>query len=158
MTTPAITIESWQTAADAAALMLNRDIDRLPVLKGQLVGIITRADLVAAFFRPDREIERDIREEVILRSFCIPDGDIDIAVRDGEVMLAGTVESELIVELLSDAIRRVPGVVGVQAKLRAAPCAGPHPALRVVHPAALRPNLAERPTPSGRGGRPQRAG
>ena len=121
MTSPAITIESWQTAADAAALMLNRDVDRLPVLKeNELVGIITRADLVGAFFRSDAEIEREIREEVLLRSFWIPDGDIEIRVREGEVKLTGTVESELLAELLPDAIRCVPGVVDVRSKLHVA--------------------------------------
>lgn len=121
MTSPAITIESWQTVANAAVVMLNRDIDRLPVLEDdELVGIITRADLVGAFSRSDVEIEREIREEVVLHSFWIPDGDIEIKVREGEVKLAGTVESELIAELLPDAIRRVPGVVDVRSKLHVA--------------------------------------
>ena len=122
MTSPAITIESWQTVSEAVAIMLDRDIERLPVLKeGNLVGIITRADLVGAFSRSDSEIERDIREEVLLRSFWIPDGDIEVVVRNGEVALTGTVESALLTELLPEAIRRVPGVVGVQAKLHARP-------------------------------------
>lgn len=121
MTSPAITIESWQTVANAAVVMLNRDIDRLPVLEDdELVGIITRADLVGAFSRSDVEIEREIREEVVLHSFWIPDGDIEIKVREGEVKLAGTVESKLIAELLPDAIRRVPGVVDVRSKLHVA--------------------------------------
>jgi CBS domain-containing protein len=128
MTSPAITIESWQTVADAAALMLSRDVDRLPVLKdGKLEGIITRSDLVGAFSRSDTEIERDIREEVVLRSFWIPDGDVEVRVRKGDVTLTGTVESELVAELLPDAIRRVPGVVDVRAKLHAAATPGEPP-------------------------------
>lgn len=120
MTAPAITIESWQTAAAAGALMLDRDVERLPVVRdGKLVGIVTRADLVRAFSRSDKEIEHEIREEVLLRSFWIPEGHIQVAVRAGEVTLTGTVESELMVELLPDAVRRVPGVVGVRTKLRA---------------------------------------
>lgn len=125
MTSPAITIESWRTVADAAAVMLKRDVDRLPVLQdGKLVGIITRADLVGAFSRSDGEIEREIREEVVLRSFWIPDGDIVITVREGVVSLTGTVESELVAELLPDAIRRVPGVVDVRSKLHAVDAPG----------------------------------
>jgi len=120
MTAPAITIESWRSAADAAALLLDRDVERLPVLKeGNLVGIVTRADLVRAFSRSDEEIELDIREDVILHTFWVPPGEVEIEVRDGEVTLRGTVESELGVELLPEAIQRVPGVVAVHSELQA---------------------------------------
>jgi len=122
MTSPAITIDSWQSAANAAATMLDRDVDRLPVLKdGKLVGIVTRADLVRAFSRSDEEIEHDIREDVLLRSFWIPEGKIQVAIRDGEVTLTGTVESDLMTELLPEAIQSVPGVVAVQSQLRVRP-------------------------------------
>ena len=122
MTSPAITIDAWQSAAVAAAVMLDNRVDRLPVLKGRrLVGIVTRADLVRAFSRSDEEIEREIREEVLLRSYWIPDGKVRVAVRDGEVTLTGTVESDLLTELLPESIQRVPGVVGVQSQLRVRP-------------------------------------
>jgi CBS domain-containing protein len=50
MTTPAVTITSHRSVADAAALMLELSIDRLPVVDdGRLVGIVTRADLVRDF-------------------------------------------------------------------------------------------------------------
>jgi CBS domain-containing protein len=120
MTAPAITIESWRSAADAAALLLDRDVDRLPVLKdGNLVGIVTRADLVRAFARSDKEIEHDICEDVVLRSFWVPPGELEIEVHDGEVTLRGTVESEFGAELLPEAIQRVPGVVAVHSELHA---------------------------------------
>jgi CBS domain-containing protein len=122
MTSPAITIDAWQSAAVAAAVMLDNRVDRLPVLKGhQLVGIITRADLVRAFSRSDDEIEQEIREEVLLRSYWIPEGKVQVAVRDGEVTLTGTVESDLLTELLPESILRVPGVVAVQSQLRIRP-------------------------------------
>jgi CBS domain-containing protein len=125
MTSPAITIESWQTVSDAVAIMLDRDVERLPVLRdGRLVGIVTRADLVGAFSRSDEEIEHEIREEVLLRSFWVQDDDIQLTVRNGEVALTGVVESELMTELVPEAIRRVPGVVAVETKLRARPA--PH--------------------------------
>jgi CBS domain-containing protein len=119
MTTPAITIESWRSAADAAALMLDRDVERLPVLKDdRLVGIITRADLVRAFARTDEELEHDVREDVMLRTFWVPPGEIEIEVRNGEVTLRGTVDSDVGAELLPEAVQRVPGVVAVHADLK----------------------------------------
>ena len=55
MTTPAVTIASGRSIADAAALMLELRIDRLPVVdSGRLVGIVTRADLVRAFIEERR--------------------------------------------------------------------------------------------------------
>lgn len=87
--------------------------------EGNLVGIVTRADLVRAFSRSDEEIELDIREDVILHTFWVPPGEVEIEVRDGEVTLRGTVESELGVELLPEAIQRVPGVVAVHSELQA---------------------------------------
>ena len=52
MTTPAVTISPERSLADAAALMLDLGIDRLPVVSGGLLaGILTRADIVRAFAR-----------------------------------------------------------------------------------------------------------
>jgi CBS domain-containing protein len=50
MTTPAVTIAPERHVADAAALMLELGIDRLPVVSGGLLaGIVTRTDIVRAF-------------------------------------------------------------------------------------------------------------
>jgi CBS domain-containing protein len=50
MTAPAVTVSSHCPVADAAGLMLELSIDRLPVVDdGRLVGIVTRADLVRDF-------------------------------------------------------------------------------------------------------------
>jgi CBS domain-containing protein len=119
MSAPAITIKSWRTASAAASLMTERGVKRLPVLRaGQLVGIISRADLVRAFARPDAEIEEDIRREVMLRSLEMSGSGIDVQVRGGEVTLGGEVETELLAELLPEEIQRVPGVVRVHSEVR----------------------------------------
>jgi CBS domain-containing protein len=122
MTSPAITIESWRTSADAAALMLDRRVHRLPVLKkGKLVGIVSRADLVGAFARSDEEIAVDIREDVLLHSFWIGPEDVQVSVRNGEVSLTGTVDSELFARLVPETVQLVPGVVRVTPKLTVEP-------------------------------------
>lgn len=52
MTSPAVTVAPDRSVADAAALMLDLGIDRLPVVSGGLLaGILTRADIVRAFAR-----------------------------------------------------------------------------------------------------------
>src|SRR6186997_369491 len=46
MTSPAVTIAPYESAAEAAQIMCERHVNRLPVVKdGVLVGIVTRADL-----------------------------------------------------------------------------------------------------------------
>lgn len=48
MTTPAVTVEADVPVASAASLLLEREVERLPVVdgEGRLLGIVTRADLV----------------------------------------------------------------------------------------------------------------
>jgi CBS domain-containing protein len=89
--------------------MAEEGIKRLPVVHdGKLVGIITRADVIRAFARSDADIERDIREEVILRSYWIPPADVDVAVANGHVKLSGSVEGEAGAESLPAAVATVP--------------------------------------------------
>ena len=124
MTAPAITIDSWRSTSDAAGLMLDRRVHRVPVLEdGKLVGIVTRADLVSAFARSDEEITLDIRDDVLLGTFWITPEDVDVTVRSGEVALRGTVESDLLTELLPEAVQLVRGVVRVKSRLAARPAA-----------------------------------
>ncbi|HET7856025.1 MAG TPA: CBS domain-containing protein [Gaiellaceae bacterium] len=122
MTSPAVTIESWRSAATAAALMTDRGVNRLPVLaRGRLVGIVTRADLVRAFARTDAAIERDIRDEVVMRSFWMSPEGLRVRVLDGAVTLEGEVENELVAEMLPREAQRVPGVISVHSELTVAP-------------------------------------
>lgn len=61
MTSPALTI-SWNRPVSAAArMMLERDVNRLPVLgrDGELVGIVSRADVVRAFALPAGELREE---------------------------------------------------------------------------------------------------
>lgn len=116
MTSPAITTHPARSLAEAATLMVERGVNRLPVLEGgKLVGILARADLVRAFARPDEEIERELRD--VLRTLRIPLERLSISVHSGEVTLAGEVETRSDAELLPHAARRVPGVVSVLSKL-----------------------------------------
>jgi CBS domain-containing protein len=68
MTSPPVTIRPDRSVAQAASMMLEHRVNRLPVIAdGHLVGLVTRSDLVRAFTRPDPEIERSIREDVFPR-------------------------------------------------------------------------------------------
>ena len=119
MSTPAVTVSAHRSVFDAAALMVDRGVNRLPVLdaEGRLVGIVTRADLVRAYARSDDELEREIREHVLVSPFGVSPRDVGVVVRGGEVTLAGQVESEDVAHALEVSVRHVLGVTGVDARL-----------------------------------------
>jgi CBS domain-containing protein len=118
MTTPAVTIAPERTVADAAALLLDLRIDRLPVIEGgELVGIVTRADLIRAFTRDDEEVERDIRQNGALHRLWIDPDQVQVTVEDGNVVLSGTVDTPDQAESLAAFAERTPGVVSVESRL-----------------------------------------
>ena len=118
MTAPAITIPPYESVSEAARIMCERRVNRLPVVRDErLVGIVTRADLVRAFTRGDEEIEREIREDVIERTMWIDTGKIEVVVQRGRVVLTGGLQTRSDVELLGRLVGRVPGVVAVESRV-----------------------------------------
>jgi CBS domain-containing protein len=95
MTSPAITVEPYFSLAEAARLMGEHRVNRLPVVQqGALVGIVTRADLVRAFQRSDEEIAKEIREDVFARALWIDPHSLRLEVEAGEVTIGGQLEAE----------------------------------------------------------------
>jgi CBS domain-containing protein len=115
MTAPPVTVGSLATAAKAARLMTEHGIKRLPVVgeKDVLVGIVTRSDLVRAFARPDEEIAREIREDVVRHTLWLEGPAPNVRVKRGEVTLSGELERRSDAELLPRFVARIPGVVSV---------------------------------------------
>lgn len=115
MTAPAVTITADCRLDVAAGLMLDRGINRLPVVDdaGTLVGIVTRADLVRAFTSADDRVAREIRDEVLLRELWVDPREFELTVEDGVVTLAGQFDSAERRESVRRRIRLVPGVVAV---------------------------------------------
>src|SRR5262245_55134716 len=57
MSAPPVTIGPDSSIARAATTMLEEGVNRLPVVeRGELLGVVSRADLVRAFVRADDEI------------------------------------------------------------------------------------------------------
>jgi CBS domain-containing protein len=118
MTSPAVTISPFRSAQEAARLMLDHGINRLPVVKaGRLVGIITRADLVRAFHRPDHAIAEEILSDVLERTLWIAPETVQVSVERGDVTLRGEVNGHSDASLIERLVARVPGVVGVRSEL-----------------------------------------
>jgi CBS domain-containing protein len=119
MTAPAVTIPPYESVSQAARIMSERKVNRLPVVKDdKLVGIVTRADLVRAFTRTDAEVERELREDVLARTMWIEPGRVDLAVHNGVVTLTGRLPSRADAELLARLAARVPGVMSVESDVQ----------------------------------------
>jgi CBS domain-containing protein len=93
MTKQVRTVEPETSLKEVATILAYLGISGLPVVspEGRVlgVGIVTRADLVRAFLRPDSEIEREIREDLVLRTLWIAPERVNVVVEHGEVSLSG---------------------------------------------------------------------
>lgn len=120
MTAPAITIGPDAPVEEAARIMYDRRVKRLPVVNeiGRLLGIVSRVDVLAVFSRPDDEIRDEVIRAVLPGIVPKPWHDLEVTVQDGVVTVAGAPLSEQITRTVTDAIRHVQGVVGVRDRLR----------------------------------------
>ena len=119
MTHPAVTVRPDDSAERAAKLMYSLQVKRLPVVDagGCLVGIVSRADVLSVFDRPDEDILAEIIDEVILHRFLMDPAQFTVAVADGVVTIHGNPETAHLGHEVVDAIRQVQGVVAVRDQL-----------------------------------------
>jgi CBS domain-containing protein len=115
MSEPPIVIGRTASIATAAALMSEHGVKRLPVVDGRdrLIGVVSRADLVRLYARPDDQILSDIREYVLRRTMAMDPDALTVGVRDGVAMLAGAVDRRSTITVIELLVQTVPGVVDV---------------------------------------------
>lgn len=120
MSSPAVTIGPDASLGDAAQLMMRERVKRLPVVSegGDLVGIVSRADLVEAFLRPDEAIVRELDDEIASRVLLTEPGTVDVTVDNGVVTLRGQLDRSSSVEIAEKLARAVDGVIEVNNELR----------------------------------------
>ena len=119
MSAPPVTIRPERPIREAAALMAQRHVNRLPVVDdGQLVGIVTRADLVRAYLRTDEELARTILDDVLLKALWLNPASFQVEVANGEVRITGNVERRSTAAIVEETIRLVPGIVALHADIR----------------------------------------
>ncbi len=118
MSTEVKTIPPDMDVIGAARFLQAQDVKRLVVAEdGRLVGIISRADFVAAFTRPDDLIEDEIREDLIRRVLFVDPETVDVEVTNGVVTLVGAIGTRTEARLMVELARRLDGVVEVQSDL-----------------------------------------
>jgi len=116
MTAPAITIRPDASVVDAARLMYDRRVKRLPVVTaaGRLMGIVSRVDVLAVFNRPDEEIRGEVIHEVLPAVVAGTPTGFTVTVADGIVTISGSLASGQVGHVILDAVRHVQGVVAVR--------------------------------------------
>jgi CBS domain-containing protein len=119
MTSPAVTVTPDDELERAARLMYTRRVKRLPVVdaNGQLVGIVSRSDLLSVFDRKDETIRREILDEVIQRDLCTDPAAFTVVVKDGVVTLEGVAETSDFGHDVTQRVRHLQGVVAVRDRL-----------------------------------------
>jgi CBS domain-containing protein len=131
MTNAPVTVAPEDTVEHAARLMYDRRVKRLPVTdaNGHLVGIISRADVLSVFDRPDKDMCREINDEVILGEFLADPKAFTVTVKDGIVTLGGRPETNELGHDIVHRIRHVQGVIAVRDLLSYPPAvhSGPGP-------------------------------
>lgn len=114
---PMLTISADAGTERAARALRRHDIRRLLVpdpRTGDLIGIVTRSDLLRVYLRPDTEIRQDILAEVLPRLPRVDPRRFHVSVRQGIVTLVGHVEHRSTVADMVSALRRVDGVVQIE--------------------------------------------
>ncbi|HEX6330733.1 MAG TPA: CBS domain-containing protein [Actinomycetota bacterium] len=120
MTVPVITVGPNASLAEAARLMHQRTVKRLPVVDpeaGTILGIVSRTDLLKVFLRDDAEIATEIRDDVIRRTLWIDPDTIRVVVRDGVVTIQGQVERRSLIPVIERLVLSIEGVVAFEHEL-----------------------------------------
>ncbi|MCP9989038.1 CBS domain-containing protein [Streptomyces sudanensis] len=119
MTSPAVVARPEWSAVEAARVMEQHRIKRLPVVdaSGRLIGVLSRSDLIQLFLRRDRAIQEEILEDVVTRTLGLPPSAVTVHVDDGTVTLSGTLGRRSLVPILVRLCETVDGVVAVDDRL-----------------------------------------
>jgi len=119
MTKPPVVVTPDEPVTSAARLMYHGRVKRLPVVgeKGQLVGIVSRADVLSVYSRPDSEIQQEITKNVIQNKFFADPDQFAVSVKDGIVTLEGYPETAAAGRDIVAEAWHVEGVVSVRDRL-----------------------------------------
>ncbi|CDR05467.1 CBS domain-containing protein [Streptomyces iranensis] len=115
MSAPVVCARPEWTVVEAARVMSDRGVKRLPVVDetDKLLGIVSRGDLLRVFLRHDDAIRDEIERDLLLRTLRPAPSAVTVDVTEGEVTLDGSVEARSLVPVIVRLCRGVDGVVSV---------------------------------------------
>ncbi|MEE1767448.1 BON domain-containing protein [Streptomyces sp. JV185] len=110
-----VTAHADWPVAKAARTMDRHRVRRLLVVgrDRRIIGIVSRSDLLRVFLRPDGEIRKEIRDDVLKGMLRLAGTDVSVQVHDGVVTLRGEVENRSTAQIAERLANGVDGVVTV---------------------------------------------
>lgn len=112
MTHNVVTAEEDTPVHALASRMIRYGVNRLPIVRGgQVVGIVTRADVLKVFLRSDEVLERDARQ--VLDEVLIYGEEVGLSVSGGVFILRGLVGSAARRQTLLHRLWGIDGVVAI---------------------------------------------
>lgn len=119
MSRSVVTVGPNDPVDHAARLMYTLRVKRLPVVNpgGELLGIVSRTDVLAVFDRTDSDIRAEVIDTVMLRELLLDPRQFTVTVEDAVVTLEGRPETVSLGHALVRKIRSIPGVVAVRDNL-----------------------------------------
>jgi hypothetical protein len=100
--------------------MQAKNVKRLLVTgeAGQLLGVVSRTDVIRPFTRPDEAIRHDIIDDVLRRRLWIDPSQVPVHVDAGVATLTGAVGRRTTAAIAARLTATVPGVVAVLDRIR----------------------------------------
>ncbi|MEU9759195.1 CBS domain-containing protein [Streptomyces sp. NPDC047985] len=122
MSSPAVTVRPDASLPQAARLMAEQRVKRLPVVDdfGGLKGVVSRADLLKVFLRADGALAADVHREVVDRLLPAGERSVEIAVAQGVVTLSGHLHDSSLIPVAARLAQSVEGVVDVDCRIEGA--------------------------------------
>lgn len=119
MTTPAITVPSETTIAEAAQLLDQHRIKWLPVVdeRERLIGVVSRRDLLRVFTQPDGELQEEIVQDVFEHLLLEDPDAVSVVVDHGVATLTGRLQTKSLIPIVVRLTGATDGVVDVVDRL-----------------------------------------